>query len=206
MIVKPAIGFVQKDSDALLLTKAETIVDSMTGNPSYPSPTPSLAAITTAANEFSTAISDAANGGTTQTVIKNTKRAARGALLRELASYVTVACKGQMEDLMASGFPIQKPTRTPASVLPAPVAPVLSFGPRSGELAVSTTPLARAYTYNWRVALAASPAVSVQKAQTTAASIVFAGLTPGQIYAVEVNAVGSQGPSDWSDPSQLMVV
>ena len=42
--------------------------------------------------------------------------------------------------------------------------------------------------------------------QTTAASNVFTGLTPGQIYAVDVNVVGSAGPSDWSDAAQLMVV
>ena len=66
-----------------------------------------------------------------------------------------------MADLPASGFPIQKPTRTPAGVLPAPAAPVLSLGARSGELAASTPPLDNAYTYNWRVALASSPTVNV---------------------------------------------
>ena len=206
MLVKPAISFLRTDSDALLLSKADTIVNAMTGNASYPEPSPSLAAITTAANEFSTAVANAANGGTTLTAIKNSKRAALAALLRELGSYVAVACKGRMEDLLASGFPIQKPTRTPVGVLPAPATPVLSFGPRSGELAASTPPLANAYTYSWRVALASSPTVYVQRAQTTAASDVFEGLTPGQIYVVDVSAVGSAGPSDWSDPAQLMVV
>ena len=60
--------------------------------------------------------------------------------------------------------------------------------------------------YNWRVTTAAQPDVVVQTAQTTAASNVFAGLTPGVIYNLQLNAVGSAGPSDWSDPVPQMVV
>ena len=62
------------------------------------------------------------------------------------------------------------------------------------------------YTYNWRVALASAPTAYVVEQQTTAASDIFEGLTPGQIYVVDVNVVGSAGPSDWSDAAQLMVV
>lgn len=206
MIVKPSIGFVQTDSDAQFLTDAETIVTAMTNNPTYPSPKPALEAITTAANEFSLAVANAANGGRELTAIKKAKRAALGALLRELASYVAVDCQGEMALLLSSGFPIQKPTRTAAGVLPAPVTPVLSLGARSGELAAVTKPVPNAYVYNWRVALATNPTQDLQTLQITAARTVFTGLTPGQVYVVEVNAVGSTGPGDWSDAAQLMVV
>jgi hypothetical protein len=206
MIVKPAIGFVRLDSDAQLLTDAQTIVTSMTDNAAYPAPSPALAAITAALNEFSAALADAANGGTGLTAIKNAKRATLGALLRELASYVHVACKGSMPNLLSSGFPIQKPTPTPAGILPAPAAPVLNLGARTGELTAFTLPVPNAYIYNWRVALLGKPTDYLQTDQTTAASDVFEGLTPGQIYLVDVNVVGSAGPSDWSDVAQLMVV
>jgi hypothetical protein len=178
----------------------------MTNNAAYPSPSPALAAITTATNDFATAIANAANGGTDLTVIKNQKRAALGALIRQLASYVHVACNGDLATLLTSGFPIQKPTRTPVGVLPAPATPVLSLGARTGELNASTSPIPNGYTYNWRVALASAPTVYVQETQTTAARDVIEGLTPGQIYLVDVNVVGSAGPSDWSDTAQLMVV
>ena len=206
MVIKPAIGFVSTDSDAQLVTDAQTIVTSMTSNPSYPTPSPALAGITTAANDFATAIANAANGGTDLTVIKNAKRAALGALLRELASYVHVACKGSLAVLLTSGFPIQKPTRTPVGVLPAPATPVLSLGSRTGELVAFTPPVPNGSTYNWRVALATAPTVYVLQQQTTAASDTFEGLTPGQNYLVDVNVIGSAGPSDWSDTAQLMVV
>ena len=206
MIIKPAIGFVSTDPDSLLVTDTKTIIVAMTSNPSYPSPSPTLASITTANSDFATAIADAANGGKELTAIKNAKRAALSALLRELASYVHVACKGDLAVLLSSGFPIQKPTRTPVGVLPPPVTPVLSLGSRSGEMDAYVKPITNASLYSWRVALASSPDTYVIEEQTTAASIVFDGLTPGQVYLVDANAIGSAGPSDWSDAAQLMVV
>ncbi len=206
MVIKPAVSFLRTDSDSTLVTDAETIVTSMTNNSAYPSPSPVLAAITTAINDFSTAIAAAANGGTELTAIKNAKRASLCAALRHLASYVHVACSGDMAVLLSSGFPIQKPTRTPAGILPAPATPVLRLGGRSGDLVAVTSPVTNAYTYNWRVALSSAPEAYVQEVQTTAARITFSGLTPGQLYLVDVNALGSAGPSDWSDSAELMVV
>ena len=57
-----------------------------------------------------------------------------------------------------------------------------------------------------RFALASSPDAPVQTTQTTAASTTFNGLTPGTAYSVEVNVVGSAGPSDWTCPvSQIAI-
>ena len=206
MVVKPTIGFLAVDSDAQLVKDAETIVNSMTDNASYPAPSPALASVTTAINDFSVAIDNAADGGKTLTLIKNQKRAALGAVLRNLASYVHVACDGNLATLTSSGFPVWKPTRTPVGVLPAPATPVLSLGSRTGELNAYTPPIPNASVYSWRVALASAPDAYVLEQQTTAASDTFEGLTPGQIYLVDVNAVGSAGPSDWSDTAQQMVL
>ena len=48
------------------------------------------------------------------------RRAELVALVRELASYVQVECKGDLEVLVSSGFPIQKPVRNPIGELPVP--------------------------------------------------------------------------------------
>ena len=205
MVVKPAIGFLSSDTDAQLITDTENIITSMTNNPAYPSPAPTLAAVTTAKSDFATAVANTVNGGTTLTLIKNEKRAALVALMRELAIYVHMACKGNLADLQTSGFPNWKPTRTPVGQLSAPAAPVLSLGVRSGQLAAYTTPVPNGYTYNWHVSTG-TPPVIMMRVQTTAASNVFENLTPGQIYVVDVNVVGSAGPSDYSDTAELMVV
>ena len=132
--------------------------------------------------------------------------ALRRYLLRELATYVHMACNGNLSTLTSSGFPTWKSSRTPAGVLAAPATPLLSTGARTGELVASTSRVVNGYTYNWRVATQEAPATYVQQVQTTAASNVFDGLTPGEVYLVDVNVVGSAGPSDWSDVAALMVV
>lgn len=206
MIVKPSVSFLNSDSDSQLIVDTNTIITSLTGNASYPTPTPTLAAITTALDAFSTALADAAGGGVTLTATKNDKRDDLTNLLRELASYVQVACKGDLTVLLTSGFPIQKPQRNPIGVLPAPVNVAISLGARSGELDAAMPPVFGAAIYNWKLMAANAPTVVLQTAQTTSASNSFAGLTPGTVYVAQVNAVGSAGPSDWSEPVSQMVV
>ena len=206
MIIKPSIQFLNYDSDAVLITNTGRILTGMTGNLHFATPAPGLAVVQTALAEFSTAVNDAADGGVALTAIKNAKRGVLVALLRQLASYVQVTCAGDMAVLLTSGYPIQKPQRTPIGVLPAPTNVVVTFGNRSGELSASAAPVTGAAIYNWRLTTAAAPNVVVQTAQTTAASNTFSGLTPGVVYTTEVNVVGSAGPSDWSDPVPQMAV
>jgi ABC-type uncharacterized transport system substrate-binding protein len=73
-------------------------------------------------------------------------------------------------------------------------------------LMAKANPVFGASTYNWRICRADAPNVVVQTAQTTAASTSFTGLTPGVVYLVQANAVGTAGTSDWSQPGSLMVV
>ena len=206
MLVKPAIGFLNTDSDAQLITDSQTIITSMTNNPAYPSPSPALATVTTALHDFSVAVTNAANGGTTLTAIKNARRANLAGIIRHLASYVHVTCNGDMAALLSSGFLAVSQNRTPVGILPAPVPPVLQLGGRSGELTASVTPIPNCATYTWRLALASAPDAYLRTLRTTAASNVFAGLTPGQTYTVDVSAFGAAGQSDWSDTSAQMIL
>lgn len=207
MVVKAAIGFLSTDGDNQLVGDVQGAIDGLTGNAHFPTPAPTLASVSTALAAFTAALAQAVNGGKEMTVAKNARRAELASLMRQLASYVTLTSDGDMEKLLSSGFPYQKPVQTPVGILPAPVAPTLNLGQQSGTLDASTSAIYGAATYNWRLALASAPTVFVQTAQTTGSRrITFKNLTPGQTYNVEVNAVGSSGPSDWSDPSTLMVV
>lgn len=206
MTMKPSISFLTAESGARLVTKVNNIIAAMTGNTNYPTPTPALPLVTAAADAFRTALAEASDGGKEKTAVKNARRAELTSLLRQLSAYVVLTCGEDMTKLLSSGFPIQKPTRTRVGALPAPETPFVSFGARSGELDAVTSPVFGAATYNWRISLAATPAVFIQTAQTTAARHTFASLTPGQVYALEVNAVGSAGPSDWSNAAQSMAV
>ncbi len=206
MIVKPSISFLNDDPDPVLLTDTDTITSAMTNNPNYTTPAPTLAAVTAAAETFAEKLAAAATGGVQQTSEKNAARAVLTNLLRQLASYVQVACDGDMAKLQSSGFPIQKPQRQPIGTLPAPSNLRVSLGGRSGELDARVSPLYGAGSYNWKVVATNAPTVVVQMVQTTAASITITGLTPCVEYSVQANAVGSAGPSDWTDAASQIVI
>ena len=206
MNVKPAIGFLTKDGEAPFTDKVTTILNWMTGNPKYKTPSPTLDVVQTAFDAYKVATADAAQGGKENTTIRNARRIELVSLLRQLANYVSATANGDMETLLSSGFPIQKPGRSPIGPLPPPHAPRAVQGPVTGSMTAVVPPVFGAFTYNWRLALASAPTVFVRSAQTTAARNTAYGLTPGQLYNVEVNAVGSAGTSDWSGDGSIMVV
>ena len=199
MIVKPAVTFIARASDAELIGTATAILAAMTDNPDFPNPAPALATVQAAMSAFQSAVAAAAGGGIVLTAAKNAARTPFAALLRELASYVHVACKGDVKKLFGSGFPTQKPVRQPVGALPAPTGLTLAIGLRSGELAATAAPVPGAVLYTWQVALASAPDTPIQTTQTTAASTTFANLIPGTQYSITMNAIGTAGPSDWTD-------
>lgn len=108
--------------------------------------------------------------------------------------------------LLSSGFPMQKSSRTPVGILQPPNEITLTQGARTGSLNAVASLVSGAANYNWRLTLASDPETVVQTDQTTAARTVFENLTPGFIYRVECNVLGSAGLSDWSNAVNLMVV
>jgi hypothetical protein len=206
MIVKTSIGFLTTDNDGELIVHVQHALDGTTGNASYPKAQALVALIKVALQAFIDAEAAASNGGTDLTQIKKQKRAALCALLRTLAADINEECQGNFAVLLTSKFPYQKPEHQPVGNLPTPAAPLLALGAHSGELDASVAPIGGALTYNWRLALASAPTVILQTDETSASFTTFAGLTPGQIYLVQVNAVGTAGTTDWSPAATLMVV
>jgi hypothetical protein len=119
--------------------------------------------------------------------------------------YVQATCNGDHTILLGSGFPTHKP-RSPIGVLSVPTRLQLSLGFLSGELDASVAPVFGALMYNWRLTTAAQPDVVAQTKQTSAANVQFTGLTPGVIYKLQANAVGTAGPGSWIGPIPKMVV
>ena len=126
-------------------------------------------------------------------------------LLRDLALYVQQTCKGDMVVLLSSGHTPQK-QRQPAGQLSAPLNLRLRRPELSGQLKARGDVVAKASAYQWRYATSLTPTSFTQTDPTTAASTTLENLTPGTVYVVQVRAIGSQGPSDWSDAAMLMAV
>jgi hypothetical protein len=171
----------------------------------YPLPFPTLASITSAVDAFEIAVTNALTGGVIETGIKNALRLDLLVLVRQLAAYVQCHCDESVQNIIEAGFEVTR-AASPVGSLAAPSAPIVTQGVDSGSLVAISSPRAGAYSYSWRVALASAPTVFVQTTQSPGARTTFEGLTPGQIYNIQLNALGAAGPSDWSDDGTLMVV
>jgi hypothetical protein len=203
MIVKPAISWIASDTDTVFVNDTNVVLTTMDENVAiYATPSPSLATVQTALDNLVNAMSVAATGSQADTNAKNNARAVVMGLLRQLASYVQVACQGDMEKLLLSGFPVQKPNRAPIGPLPAPQNALLDHGSNTGCLNASVNPVFGAASYNWKLT-ASAPGAAPILGQSTGSNFTFTGLTPGVNYTVTANVLGAAGTSDWSNPASL---
>jgi hypothetical protein len=121
MIVKPAISWLNTDDDPGLINDITVVIMGVGNNAAiYPKPAPDILTLQKALDDFSVGVAATADGGPSATSKKKNLRLIATGLVRQLASYVQVACGGDMTKLLLSGFPVQKPTRSPIGVLPAP--------------------------------------------------------------------------------------
>ena len=126
--------------------------------------------------------------------------------LRALISNINAIANGNVDMLLSSAFPLRRDNRTPIGPLPAPDAPVVTQGPTTGTLKASTAAVYGAALYTARLAKAAAPTVYVDTQQQTGIRFMFSDLTPGELYNVDINAIGAAGPSDFSDVGTLRVI
>ena len=103
--------------DGELVKVARRILDCLKDNTQFPNPTPLLAAIEKALEEYIVALSNAGGRDREMVAIKDVKRAILRQMLTELAYYVTQICKGDKAMLLGSGFDLNvekgKPQKAP---------------------------------------------------------------------------------------------
>jgi hypothetical protein len=187
-----------------LIAFARNIITLMTGNPQYPTPSPTLAAITTAVNALETAVHEALDGGKIAIATRNAAQAEVLSLLRQLASYVTGNCDADLVLLLSSGFePVKAPS--PVGVLPAPENLRASLTGISGQLHLRFDRVANAVNYSVQTAQSPDGPWEDQELSTST-RVLITDLTPGKVYWVRAQANDSAGPSGWGGPANAMVV
>lgn len=188
-------------SDSKLISRANAILQSMTSNSNFPTPSPTLAAFQTAINDFVTALSEAENGGNYDKAVKNQKRDELIDILHALGAYVLFTSSNLPDPFLAaksSGFHVAK-TGSP-KVLGTVDNLQLSDGVNPGELAISFNTVAgsRAFVYlytddaslsetSWRVEVG------------TSRKVVLSGLESGKKYFVRIIAIGASDQKVVSD-------
>ena len=170
------------------------VLAGMTGNTSYPTPNPTMAALGTLKSDFETALANASQGGTANTAAKNSARDALVGGLRLEANGVEGAAGGDLAVLLTSGFQAVSTNRA-QSVLDKVQVFALENG-QTGELKARIKTVPNAKSFDGRIK---GPTGDYSAAQSFASSrdIVFDGLTPGTVYMVQVCAIGGlTGRSD----------
>lgn len=202
-MVRVSLAFAQF-RDVKLSIFTHSIIDSLTGNASFPAPVVPLATLTAALTAFTDALAAAAQGGRQSTAEKNNQRAALIAWLRLEANYVQGVAMDNLPVLLSSGFSSINLNRAQVQ-LAAPLIMKIENA-MSTQLAVRLTPVPTARAYEVQYKNGTGGWLS-GGGGTQARRFVVPNLTPGSLYTLQARAIGgSTGYSDWSDPVSHMAM
>jgi hypothetical protein len=136
-------------TDSELDDFAQGVIDGLTGNADFPTPQPTIAALTTGKQAYSTALGKADGGGEQETQIKNDTRAALEDLLGLEADYVQLASGGDVAKILSTGFKVSK-TPQPAGERPKP-GNLRVTSKAEGQLDCRCNPVEGAKMYEWQI-------------------------------------------------------
>jgi hypothetical protein len=185
-----------------LVTFVQNVVTRMTGNPSFPSPSPALATVSTAATELQSAETAALARTKGAVALRNERREALVALLEQLRAYVQAIADANPDNgtsiIEGSGLPLRKSTShgpRQFSARPGPVSGsaklyAASAGPRSAYLWQYSADGGKTWV-DWPATLQAKTTVT--------------GLTPGATVEFRVQPVRKTGEGDWSQTVSLII-
>lgn len=192
-------------TDAALETRANSILTAMTGNSSFPNPTPTLADVQTLLSAYSTALAKADQGSPLEKAVKNQKKDDLITALHSLGNYVLFTANGDELVARSSGFTIAKEPSPKPPVEPA-AGQVLSDGPNTGELNYKFNPVKGARSYLYQYTPEPLTEASVWQSQAgTVSKVRFSGLESGKRYWCRVMTVGTGGQAVYSEPVSRIV-
>lgn len=184
-----------------IVERGRAHVAAMTGNPTYPTPTPALALITAACDALEAAeIAVTTNGGRQDTLVRNERLRELKDLIRELAGYVQAVSQGDPEKITSAAFPMRK-TPEPSGVLPAPGNLRVRITQMAGELNTRWDGVPDRHIYELQIN-DGDPLV-----EANFRTLVLIGknyftakeLTSHRPYTFRVRAIGAEGEGAWSD-------
>lgn len=177
------------------LLRASEIVESMDGNPDFPTPSPPLADITTAIGNLQKAYQKALDRSLTAKAEQRTANEELNDLLRQLRDYVNGVAKGNEDIVLSSGFE--------ASKIPEPVGPMPQVidvkgkgGDGDGTVQLRWKPVYGAK--NYVVEMSTDNVNYTPTGYPSAANLTVDSLTIGQFYWFRVAANGAAGLGPFS--------
>ena len=185
-----------------LINYAQQIVKSMTGNASFPTPTPTLAALTLAVSDLQTAENAVLARTKGAAATRNEKRTALVMLLQQLKGYIQSVADANVENgastIQSAGLAVRKiPVRPPRVFDATP-------GPTTGTAKLIAAAAAPRASYEWQSS-ADGGKTWVAAPSTLQAKTTVIGLAAGTTVQFRYRAVTKDGEGDWSQPVSLLV-
>jgi hypothetical protein len=184
-----------------LVIQAKAIVVAMTGNKSFPSPTPSLSSIEAQATALSNAETVAMSRVRGAADARNVQRAALFNALHTLKAYVQSVADADLANALAiiesAGFSVKQ--RTTRSKLEFQV----TQGAGSGVADVAVKAVSKRAAYYWQCSADGKTWTSLPA--TLQAHTTVTGLTPGTKYFFRYATLTKTGESNWSQVVSLII-
>lgn len=181
------------------------IVQAMTGNPNFPTPTPALPAVTGGSDALETAYNDAQiarSVAKSKTSIQDDQASSLDWIITQLANYVEGASDGDKAKIESAGFKIRNPP-VPIGELPAPVDLQVTPSEFSGSADVKWKSVYGAKSYIVERAMDNVDLDWKMIGTSTKKETSLNSMMSGKKYWFRVSAVGAAGQSAWSDPVPL---
>ena len=185
-----------------LIQYAQGIVKGMTGNPSFPNPTPTLTQVTAAINALSVAETAALARTKGAVLVRNAARVALVTLLKQLLGSIQTTADGDVENsaaiIASAGVAVRKTAVRPPRAFHA------TAGDVGGSAKLVVPAAGKRAAYDWEYSVDGgktwTPAASTLGARTT-----ITGLPSGTTVQFRFRALTKGGEGDWSQATALLV-
>lgn len=194
-----------KASDSNLSSIVQFIISSMTGNPNFTMPVPTLASLTAAKTAYDLAFSAAQTKDINKIAVKNDKKELLILHLRQLANYVELISNGNRTIMLSSGFELTKEGTD--SVLLGDIHNfVISDGRNPGQIVSKCDGVENVASYLHSCTLDPITQNSVwMEEASTSSSFTYKDLDSGKRYWFKIKAVGRKNQLNVSNTLSRVV-
>jgi hypothetical protein len=173
----------------------------------FPNPPVTMAMLKSQLDAFHAAIIDAMEGSKKAMTLRDSLRAQVISALKQVAAYVQENANG---DFSKTGFETyDTAVRKTGQLVETPTFRKLDRGANSGEimLFINAVPYARGYQVQYAALKDGVPGPwTVVDVMSVKSAFKISGLTPSTMYALQVQAIGPNNRSDWSNSVTIICV
>lgn len=195
-----------KLKSADLVAKSMLIETKMGGNVHFPSPEPTIAAVTAKRGELEAWVAKSSGGDRIAIACRKEVYDELLAMLKKLAKYVAYLADKNEVIILSSGFEVRNPNK-PLPLISRPKGLSVRRAERQGEVNLRWETVRGAMTYNLEITSTdpTDPNTEwIKNTTTTRITCTVDNLTPGTYYWFRAYAVGRKNTSGYSNIGNIM--